>query len=100
MKTQREGYREFDWDFAITLNNPIRLNYYKHYWDKKVTEEEFVKAIKQIKPFSRNASLTGETRRVKYHNRYSPSRIRCQYKRLKKIYGFFIGENKVNFLEI
>jgi hypothetical protein len=73
-------YRKWDWEIAKTKSNPTKINWFWNNHKKPITEEEFVKSLKEI----RNFSLGN-----KKYKRYSPSNLRYLYRRLKRNYGFF-----------
>lgn len=58
-----------------------RKLFYLDNYNKKITEEEFVAAVKSWKKKRHNHSATR-----------SESVARYQYRRLKRVYGFFTGE--------
>jgi hypothetical protein len=90
-------YKEFDWAFHKKEMNPVKYNYLKNYWDKDISEDQFISDWKQFKPFSR----LQEKKKVpfaytwkKLSRRYSPSSLRKQYGYYRNCYGFFISNNK------
>ena len=87
-------YKDFDWEVAKTINNPIKYNYLKNYWDKEVSEEQFVQDWKLFKPFSKLHSFKGKKNAgmsKKLNRNYSASSLRGEYRNLQKKFGFFIG---------
>lgn len=62
----------FDWIKAEEQNRPLKLEWLKENWDKKVSVEEYQKAMKEIKP-----------------TQNKPSDMKHQYEYLKKTFGFF-----------
>lgn len=67
-------------DFDACPSNPPRVRWLRANHNKKVSEEEFVRAWQSLRQHSR-AKHKGQ--------RNSPSHARNQYRRLVSIYGFF-----------
>ncbi len=74
-------FKEFDFEEAGKVHSPEKVAWLKENCKKKVSEKKFVKEMKELKQFS----LAKRCRSRKY----SPSRLKNQYKRLKKNFGFF-----------
>ena len=73
--------KKFDFKQAKKIHSPKKVEWLKKYYKQPITEEFFVKEMKEkIKPFS-NAKRKA--------TQYSPSRLKRKYKYLKEEFGFF-----------
>jgi BRCT domain type II-containing protein len=72
----------FDFDEARKMGQtPEKLEWIKQNKDKKVSEEDFILAMQELK---KELGKTGRT--------YTPHSLKYRYKKLKKDFGFFIGK--------
>lgn len=78
-------YKTFDWEQAQSqTKNQRKLQWIKENCEREVTEQEFVDAIYLLKAF----------RQGYLQSKYTPSKLRYQYRNLKEGFGFFTG-NKI-----
>ena len=68
---------EFDWNKAVEVNSEGTLQILNTYFDKSLSEKEFVKLWQSVP-------------HKKKHRR--PSAAKRQYRRLRERYGFFTGD--------
>ena len=74
-------YKTFDFEEALKQKRNIaRLAWYKLNQYNPISEEEYIKIMRQIKSYT--------TSNYKFKN-YKPSRLKKEYKNLKKDFGFF-----------
>lgn len=66
--------KEFDFD---KVEGKERREFYKNFWDKPITEEQFIVIIKSFPKKKKNNATR------------SPSRSRQNYRKLVKKFGFF-----------
>ena len=70
--------REFN--FETSWHNKHKTAWLKENHKKKILENDFIVAMKELKRYS-NANHKAHA--------YSPSKLKKEYKKLKDIYGFF-----------
>ena len=78
--------KSFDFNDPIFLKRSVyRQSYYRHMYDKPVTEEEFIAEVESWpKKEYRNSRSRG------------PAQSRHQYRKLVNLYGFFPGGQNGN----
>lgn len=71
--------KKFNFEEALKMGSSSqKVNWLKDNWNKSVSEEEFINAIKSFKLFSKGKKKN-----------YCPSKLKRQYQHLKKTFGFF-----------
>ena len=73
--------KTFNFEEAKKQHSLQKVEWLEKNYNKPITSEVFVREMKRLKKFSR-------CKRRKAH-KYSPSKLRNNYKRLKQRYGFF-----------
>ena len=71
--------KKFNFKESIRLgNSPKRVDWLKNNYSKNISEEKFIEENKKLKEFS-----------IGKKKNYCPSKLKGQYKHLKKTFGFF-----------
>lgn len=65
--------KQWDWEEAGKHNRPEKLAWLQENWDKSISLEEYMAAMKKIKP-----------------TQNEPSRMKKDYHNLKYNFGFFV----------
>jgi len=74
--------KQFDWGLLRLRSNPQKALWLELNANKKVSEAEYVAAMKQLQQYSKAKQRS---------NKYAPSSLRRSYQHLTNTYGFFQG---------
>ncbi len=69
--------KEFDWKEAEKIHNPQKLEVLRRLYNQTVSEAEYVAETQKVRANSIKPSS------------FNPSKMRADYRRLKKNFGFF-----------